>query len=60
MASDESIGELDVTDELIAERRGSGQLPDDMAGWMRKAITLIDGISLWTGRITCVLLVPVI
>ncbi|MEM7072802.1 MAG: TRAP transporter small permease subunit, partial [Pseudomonadota bacterium] len=47
-------------DELIAERRGSGQLPDDMAGWMRKAITLIDGISLWTGRITCVLLVPVI
>jgi hypothetical protein len=35
---------LDLSDELIAERRGdSGQLPPDMAPWMRRAITVIDG-----------------
>ena len=52
--------ELDITDELIAERRGGepGDLPDDMAGWMRSAITWIDTFSLWCGRIFCWLLVP--
>ena len=52
--------ELDITDELIAERRSGmpGDLPDDMPGWMRSAITRIDTFSLWCGRIFCWMLVP--
>ena len=52
--------QLDITDELIAERRSGapGDLPDDMAGWMRAAITAIDTLGLWSGRIFCWLLVP--
>lgn len=51
---------LDITDELIAERHGKapGDLPDDMSGWMRRIITFLDVTSLWIGRITCLLLVP--
>ena len=54
--------ELDITDELIAERRGdgSGKLPDDMQPWMAKVITIIDTFSLWTGRVVCLLTLPLI
>ena len=52
---------LDITDELIAERRrDDGKLPDDMPRWMAMAITVIDRFSLWTGRIVCWLIVPII
>ena len=59
-AVSETPEDLDVTDELIAERRSGapGDLPDDMAGWMRSAITRIDTFSLWCGRIFCWMLVP--
>ncbi len=52
--------ELDITDELIAERRNRapGDLPNDMAGWMRAAVTWLDMFSLWSGRVFCWLLVP--
>ena len=34
---------LDVSDEMIAERRGgSGKMPDDMPRWMALIITKID------------------
>ena len=51
---------LDITDELIAERRGdpSGKLPEDMPAWMGKTITKIDRFSLWIGRIVCWLTIP--
>ena len=51
---------LEITDELIAERRGdpSGELPDDMPGWMAKTITRIDLFSLWVGRVVCWLTLP--
>ena len=51
---------LDITDELIAERRGdpSGKLPEDMPVWMGKTITKIDRFSLWIGRIVCWLTIP--
>jgi len=54
--------ELDITDELIAERRGdgSGKMPDDMSPWMAKIITVIDTFSLWCGRIVCLLVIPLI
>ncbi len=51
---------LDITDELIAERRGdpSGKFPKDMPAWMGKTITKIDRFSLWIGRIVCWLTIP--
>lgn len=54
--------DLDISDEMIAERRGGepGDLPKDMVPWMRKTITIIDTISLWSGRIICLMLLPVI
>lgn len=63
--SEESTNEnepekLDITDELIAERRSGapGELPDDMARWMAHTITWIDVFSLWTGKIVCWLTIP--
>ncbi len=53
---------LDITDELIAERRSGtpGQTPEDMTPWMRTVVHHIDVMNLWVGRITCLLLLPVI
>ncbi|MDK3074904.1 TRAP transporter large permease subunit [Sedimentitalea sp. JM2-8] len=53
---------LDITDELIAERRAAepGQTPADMAPWMRPIVAGIDVMNLWVGRITCLMLVPII
>lgn len=52
---------LETTDELIAERRSDagGGLPPDMPLWMAGTITLIDRLSLWAGRIVCVLVLPI-
>ena len=60
MAEEEIPENLDISDELIAERRGGdlSQLPDDMPGWMRKTIIFIDLSSQWAGRIFCWMLVP--
>lgn len=58
----EEPGNLDISDELIAERRSGapGDLPWNMRPWMRRTITALDTISLWVGRIACLLLVPLI
>ncbi len=58
----EEIGELDITDELIAERRAEepGQTPEDMTPWQRPITAFIDVMNLWAGRIICLLLVPLI
>ena len=35
-------GKLDISDEMIAERRGgSGKMPDEMPLWMAKSITIL-------------------
>ncbi len=62
MAEDIDAGELDITDELIAERRSEqpGETPEDMTPWMRPVVAFIDVLNLWAGRLTCVLLIPVI
>jgi len=62
MAEDIKVEELDITDELIAERRAEepGQTPSDMTSWQRPVTAAIDVINLWAGRITCLLLVPII
>ena len=42
---------LDITDELIAERRTSLKMPEDMTPWMAKTIEFIDSKMLITGKI---------
>ncbi len=56
----EPLDKLEITDELIAERRkdSTGELPEDMSLWMSKTITFIDQFSLWIGRIVCWLTLP--
>ena len=51
---------LDITDELIAERRSAvpGELPDDMPLWMSKIIGAVDRLNLWVGKIICIALIP--
>ena len=40
-------GKLDISDEMIAERRGgSGKMPSDMPPWMASSIVNIDKLSL--------------
>ena len=54
-------GKLDISDEMIAERRGgSGKMPEDMPLWMAKSITNIDKFSKWIGNIVCWILMPLI
>ncbi|MAH02200.1 MAG: TRAP transporter permease DctQ, partial [Candidatus Pelagibacter sp.] len=52
---------LDISDEMIAERRGgTGKMPDDMPSWMAKSIVRIDKFSKWTGNIVCWITIPLI
>ncbi len=62
MADEVNPGELDITDELIAERRAEepGQTPEDMTPWQRPITAFIDVLNLWAGRIICLLLIPLI
>ena len=58
--ADEPI-KLDISDEMIAERRGgSGKMPDDMPLWMAKSIVNIDKFSKWVGNVVCWILIPLI
>ena len=52
---------LDVSDEMIAERRGgSGKMPDDMPTWMAKTIVSIDRFNKIIGNIVCWITIPLI
>ena len=52
---------LDISDEMIAERRGgSGKMPDDMPSWMASTIVNIDKFSKWVGNVVCWILIPLI
>ncbi|WP_440927293.1 TRAP transporter small permease subunit [Candidatus Pelagibacter sp.] len=54
-------GKLDISDEMIAERRGgSGKMPEDMPTWMAKSIISIDKFSKWIGNVVCWILMPLI
>ena len=60
MSEKEDIGELDITDEMIAEGRSyTGVMPDDMPKMMARTILGIDWFSLKVGQIACWLTVPV-
>ena len=57
----EEPGKLDITDEMIAERRGgSGPMPKDMPKWMASTITKIDLFSKWIGNVVCWITIPLI
>ena len=57
----EDSKKLDISDEMIAERRGStGKMPDDMPSWMAKTIVRIDKFSKRTGNIVCWITIPLI
>ncbi len=52
---------LDISDEMIAERRGgSGKMPDNMPRWMALTITKIDLFSKWVGNIVSWITIPLI
>ncbi|MEZ5653024.1 MAG: TRAP transporter small permease subunit [Burkholderiaceae bacterium] len=53
---------LETADESIANRRSDDidSLATDMPGWMRSTIVVIERISLWSGRLFGVLIVPLI
>ena len=51
---------LDITDELIAERRTSLKMPEDMTPWMAKTIEFIDAKMLITGKIVSWACLPLI
>ncbi len=57
----EEPSKLDISDEMIAERRGgSGKMPEDMPSWMAKSIINIDKFSKWIGSVVCWILMPLI
>ena len=57
----EEPGRLDISDEMIAERRGgTGKMPEDMPTWMSKTIVGIDRFSKLIGNIVCWLTIPLI
>ncbi len=62
MADEIKSEALDITDELIAERRAGepGQTPSDMVPWMRPVVRWIELLNLWVGRLTCLLVLPII
>ena len=58
--SDE-INKLDISDEMIAERRGNqNKMPDDMPKTMANIILKIDKFSKIIGNIVCWITVPLI
>ena len=55
----EETPKLDISDEMIAERRGSsGKMPDDMPSWMAKTIVNIDKFSKTIGNLVCWITIP--
>ena len=57
----EKPSKLDISDEMIAERRGGTEkMPDDMPSWMAKTIIKIDKFSKIVGSIVCWILMPLI
>jgi len=59
--SKEKVSEnLDITDELIAERRTSSKMPEDMTPWMAKTIEFIDSKMLLSGKIIMWITIPLI
>jgi len=62
MAEDPNPDDLEIADELIAERRAEapGETPEDMTSWQRPITAAIDILNYRAGQIFALLLVPLI
>ena len=62
MADDVNPNDLEIADELIAERRKEkpGETPEDMTSWQRPIAGSIDVINDWAGKVLCLLMIPLI
>ena len=62
MAEEVNPADLEITDELIAERNDfvPGETPEDMTSWQRPITAAIDIMNNWVGRVIALLLVPLI
>ncbi|PSL21111.1 TRAP transporter large permease subunit [Shimia abyssi] len=62
MADEVNPDELEIADELIAERRSEqpGETPEDMTAWQRPITAAIDVINYRAGQLISSLLVPLI
>ena len=62
MAEDVNPADLEIADELIAERRAEkpGETPEDMTPWQRPITAFIDVLNYRAGQIIALLLVPMI
>ncbi|MFK8083008.1 MAG: TRAP transporter large permease subunit [Granulosicoccus sp.] len=62
MAEEPNPDDLEIADELIAERRAEapGETPSDMTAWQRPITAAIDVMNYRVGQIIALLLVPLI
>ncbi|MGB1212349.1 MAG: TRAP transporter large permease subunit [Pikeienuella sp.] len=62
MADEVNPDELEIADELIAERRSEkpGETPEDMTAWQRPITAIIDVINYRAGQIIALMMVPLI
>ena len=62
MAEEVNPDELEIADELIAERRAErpGETPEDMTPWQRPITAAIDLINYRAGQLIAMLMVPLI
>ncbi|MCY4335286.1 MAG: TRAP transporter large permease subunit [Litoreibacter sp.] len=62
MAEEPNPEDLEIADELIAERRAEapGETPEDMTSWQRPITAVIDVINYRAGQIIALMMVPLI
>ena len=62
MAEDPKPEDLEIADELIAERRAEapGETPEDMTAWQRPITAVIDVVNYRVGQFIALLMVPLI
>ena len=62
MADEVDPADLEIADELIAERRKEkpGETPADMTYWQRPITGSIDLLNDWAGKVLCLLMIPLI
>lgn len=62
MADEPNPADLEIADELIAERRSEapGETPEDMTAWQRPITAVIDVINYRAGQIIALLMIPLI
>lgn len=62
MADEPNPEDLEIADELIAERRAEapGETPEDMTAWQRPITAIIDVINYRAGQLIALMMIPLI